>query len=239
MHKSMGDSEMEYTESIEPITIDSSEVQPLKEYLLHKKGYLIVKRIIDIVGSIFGVILTIPFIFVVGIAIKLEAKSLKAKVFFVQERVGKDGKTFKMIKFRSMQEDAEEQLKNLLHKNEIKGAMFKMKNDPRVTKVGKFIRKTSIDELPQFFNVLIGDMSLVGPRPPLMREVVQYSEMDKARLLVKPGITGLWQVTVRNNADFDVMVKLDLKYIEQLCIKNDLKIIFKTVAVMVHPNGAY
>lgn len=230
---------MEYTESIEPITIDSSEVQPLKEYLLHKKGYLIVKRIIDIVGSIFGVILTIPFIFVVGIAIKLEAKSLKAKVFFVQERVGKDGKTFKMIKFRSMQEDAEEQLKNLLHKNEIKGAMFKMKNDPRVTKVGKFIRKTSIDELPQFFNVLIGDMSLVGPRPPLMREVVQYSEMDKARLLVKPGITGLWQVTVRNNADFDVMVKLDLKYIEQLCIKNDLKIIFKTVAVMVHPNGAY
>lgn len=235
----MGDSEMEYTESIEPITIDSSEVQPLKEYLLHKKGYLIVKRIIDIVGSIFGVILTIPFIFVVGIAIKLEAKSLKAKVFFVQERVGKDGKTFKMIKFRSMQEDAEEQLKNLLHKNEIKGAMFKMKNDPRVTKVGKFIRKTSIDELPQFFNVLIGDMSLVGPRPPLMREVVQYSEMDKARLLVKPGITGLWQVTVRNNADFDVMVKLDLKYIEQLCIKNDLKIIFKTVAVMVHPNGAY
>lgn len=230
---------MEYTESIEPITIDSLEVQPLKEYLLHKKGYLIVKRLIDIVGSIFGVILTIPFIFIVGIAIKLEAKSLKAKVFFVQERVGKDGKTFKMIKFRSMQEDAEEQLKNLLHKNEVKGAMFKMKNDPRVTRVGKFIRKTSIDELPQFFNVLIGDMSLVGPRPPLMREVVQYSEMDKARLLVKPGITGLWQVTVRNNADFDVMVKLDLKYIEQLCIKNDLKIIFKTVAVMVHPNGAY
>lgn len=232
----MGDSEMEYTE---PITIDSSEVQPLKEYLLHKKGYLIVKRLIDIVGSIFGVILTIPFIFIVGIAIKLEAKSLKAKVFFVQERVGKDGKLFKMIKFRSMQEDAEEQLKNLLHKNEIKGAMFKMKNDPRVTRVGKFIRKTSIDELPQFFNVLIGDMSLVGPRPPLMREVVQYSEMDKARLLVKPGITGLWQVTVRNNADFDVMVKLDLKYIEQLCIKNDLKIIFKTVTAVVHPNGAY
>ena len=235
----MGDSRMEYSESIETITIDSSEVQPLKEYLLHKKGYLIVKRLIDIIGSIVGVVLTIPFIFIVGIAIKLEAKSLKAKVFFVQERVGKDGKLFKMIKFRSMQEDAEEQLKNLLHKNEVKGAMFKMKNDPRVTRVGKFIRKTSIDELPQFFNVLIGDMSLVGPRPPLMREVVQYSEMDKARLLVKPGITGLWQVTVRNNADFDVMVQLDLKYINQLSIKNDLKIIFKTVAAVVHPNGAY
>lgn len=235
----MGGSRMEYTESIEPITIDSSEVQPLKEYLLHKKGYLVAKRLIDIIGSIVGVVLTIPFIFIVGIAIKLEAKSLKAKVFFVQERVGKDGKLFKMIKFRSMQEDAEEQLKNLLHKNEIKGAMFKMKNDPRVTRVGKFIRKTSIDELPQFFNVLIGDMSLVGPRPPLMREVAQYSDKDKARLLVKPGITGLWQVTVRNNADFDVMVKLDLKYIKQLSIKNDLKIIFKTVAVMVHPNGAY
>ena len=239
MCKDAGDSRMEYTESIEPITIDRSEVQPLKEYLLHKKGYLVAKRLIDIIGSIVGVVLTIPFIFIVGIALKLEAKSLKAKVFFVQERVGKDGKLFKMIKFSSMQEDAEEQLKNLLHKNEVKGAMFKMKNDPRVTRVGKFIRKTSIDELPQFFNVLIGDMSLVGPRPPLMREVVQYSEMDKARLLVKPGITGLWQVTVRNNADFDVMVKLDLKYIKQLSIKNDLKIIFKTVAVMVHPNGAY
>lgn len=235
----MEDSKMEYTESVDTITIDSPEVQPLKEYLLHKKGYLVAKRLIDIIGSIVGVILTIPFIFIVGIAIKLEAKSLKAKVFFVQERVGKDGKTFKMIKFRSMQEDAEEQLKNLLHKNEIKGAMFKMKNDPRVTKVGKFIRKTSIDELPQFFNVLIGDMSLVGPRPPLMREVVQYSAKDKARLLVKPGITGLWQVTVRNNADFDVMVKLDIKYIKHLSIKEDLKIIFKTVAVMVHPNGAY
>lgn len=234
-----GDKQMEYSESVEPIIIDSSEVQPLKEHLAHKKGYLVVKRLIDIVGSIIGVVLTIPFIFVVGLAIKLESKSLKAKVFFVQERVGKDGKTFKMIKFRSMQEDAEEQLKKLLHKNEIKGAMFKMKNDPRVTRVGKFIRKTSIDELPQFFNVLIGDMSLVGPRPPLMREVVQYSDKDKARLLVKPGITGLWQVTVRNNADFDVMVKLDVEYIKTINFINDIKILFKTVAVMVRPNGAY
>lgn len=239
MCKGMGDSKMEYTESIEPITIDSPEVQPLKEYLLHKKGYLVAKRLIDIIGSIVGVALTIPFIFVVGIAIKLESKSLRAKVFFVQERVGKDGKTFKMIKFRSMQEDAEEQLKNLLHKNEIKGAMFKMKNDPRVTKVGKFIRKTSIDELPQFFNVLIGDMSLVGPRPPLMREVVQYSEKDKARLLVKPGITGLWQVTVRNNADFDVMVRLDIEYINNICLNDDIKILLKTILAVVKPNGAF
>lgn len=235
----MGDKKMEYTESVDSITINSSEVQLLKEYLSHKKGYLIVKRLIDIVGSIIGVVLTIPFIFVVGIAIKLESKSLRAKVFFVQERVGKDGKTFKMIKFRSMQEDAEEQLKNLLHKNEIKGAMFKMKNDPRVTRVGKFIRKTSIDELPQFFNVLIGDMSLVGPRPPLMREVVQYSEKDKARLLVKPGITGLWQATVRNDSDFDVMVQLDIRYIRELSFKKDMKILFKTISVVFHPNGAY
>ena len=239
MSKNMGDKEMEYTESVDAITIDSPEVQPLKEHLARKKGYLVVKRLIDIFGSIVGVVLTIPFIFVVGMAIKLESKSLRAKVFFVQERVGKDGKTFKMIKFRSMQEDAEEQLKKLLHKNEIKGAMFKMKNDPRVTRVGKFIRKTSIDELPQFFNVLIGDMSLVGPRPPLMREVVQYSDKDKARLLVKPGITGLWQVTVRNNADFDVMVKLDVEYIKTINFINDIKILFKTVAVMVRPNGAY
>ncbi|MCJ0606663.1 sugar transferase [Enterococcus cecorum] len=230
---------MEYTESVDTITIDSPEVQPLKEYLLHKKGYLVAKRLIDIIGSIVGVVLTIPFVFIVGIAIKLEAKSLKARVFFVQERVGKDGKLFKMIKFRSMQEDAEEQLKNLLHKNEVKGAMFKMKNDPRVTRVGKFIRKTSIDELPQFFNVLIGDMSLVGPRPPLMREVVQYSDKDKARLLVKPGITGLWQATVRNDSNFDVMVKLDLEYIKNLKFKNDMKILFKTILVVFHPNGAY
>ena len=235
----MRDKEMEYTESVDSITIDSPEVQPLKEHLAHKKGYLVVKRLIDLVGSIVGVVLTIPFIFVVGIAIKLESKSLRAKVFFVQERVGKDGKTFKMIKFRSMQEDAEEQLKNLLHKNEIKGAMFKMKNDPRVTKVGKFIRKTSIDELPQFFNVLIGDMSLVGPRPPLMREVVQYSEKDKARLLVKPGITGLWQATVRNDSDFDVMVRLDVQYISEISFKMDMKILFKTISVVFHPNGAY
>ena len=239
MSKNMGDKEMEYTESVDSITIDSPEVQPLKEHLVHKKGYLVVKRLIDIVGSIVGVVLTIPFIFVVGMAIKLESKSLRAKVFFVQERVGKDGKTFKMIKFRSMQEDAEEQLKKLLHKNEIKGAMFKMKNDPRVTKVGKFIRKTSIDELPQFFNVLIGDMSLVGPRPPLMREVVQYSEKDKARLLVKPGITGLWQATVRNDSDFDVMVRLDVRYIRELSFKMDMKILFKTISVVFHPNGAY
>lgn len=230
---------MEYTESVDSITIDSPEVQPLKEHLARKKGYLVVKRLIDIVGSIVGVVLTIPFIFVVGMAIKLESKSLRAKVFFVQERVGKDGKTFKMIKFRSMQEDAEEQLKNLLHKNEIKGAMFKMKNDPRVTKVGKFIRKTSIDELPQFFNVLVGNMSLVGPRPPLMREVVQYSAKDKARLLVKPGITGLWQATVRNDSDFDVMVRLDIQYIRKLSFKMDMKILFKTVSVIFHPNGAY
>lgn len=235
----MGDKEMEYTESVDAITIDSPEVQPLKEHLARKKGYLVMKRLIDIVGSIVGVVLTIPFIFVVGIAIKLESKSLRARVFFVQERVGKDGKTFKMIKFRSMQEDAEEQLKNLLHKNEIKGAMFKMKNDPRVTKVGKFIRKTSIDELPQFFNVLIGDMSLVGPRPPLMREVVQYSEKDKARLLVKPGITGLWQATVRNDSDFDVMVRLDVQYIREISFKMDMKILFKTISVVFHPNGAY
>lgn len=239
MSNNMGDKEMEYTESVDTITIDSPEVQPLKEHLARKKGYLVVKRLIDIVGSIVGVVLTIPFIFVVGMAIKLESKSLRAKVFFVQERVGKDGKTFKMIKFRSMQEDAEEQLKNLLHKNEIKGAMFKMKNDPRVTKVGKFIRKTSIDELPQFFNVLIGDMSLVGPRPPLMREVVQYSEKDKARLLVKPGITGLWQATVRNDSDFDVMVRLDIRYIRELSFKMDMKILFKTILVVFYPNGAY
>lgn len=239
MCKGVGDKKMEMTESVEKITINDPELEPLKKHLVHKQNYLAIKRVIDIIGAVVGCILSLPFILFVGLAIKIESKSLTAKVFFVQERVGKDGKLFKMIKFRSMHEDAEARLKEILHKNEIKGAMFKMKNDPRVTKVGRFIRKTSIDELPQFFNVLVGDMSLVGPRPPLMREVVQYKEKDKGRLLVKPGITGLWQATVRNDADFDVMVKLDLRYIKELSFKTDMKILLKTILVVIHPNGAY
>nr|WP_305040733.1 sugar transferase [Geobacillus sp. C56-T2] len=154
-----------------------------------KKGYLLAKRIMDICGALIGLICLSWLFLIVAILIKLEDP--KGPVFFKQVRVGKDGREFYMYKFRSMVADAEEQLRELLKYNEVSGAMFKMKNDPRVTKVGKIIRKTSIDELPQLWNVLKGEMSLVGPRPPLPREVAQYTEYDKQRLLVTPGCTGL------------------------------------------------
>jgi lipopolysaccharide/colanic/teichoic acid biosynthesis glycosyltransferase len=135
--------------------------------------------------------------------------------------------------------DAEEKLADLLAYNEVDGAMFKIKDDPRVTKIGKFIRKTSIDELPQLWNVLKGEMSLVGPRPPLIREVAEYTEYDNQRLLVKPGCTGVWQVSGRNDIGFDEMVQLDIDYIDNLDFWNDVKILFKTVGVIFKPNGAY
>lgn len=152
--------------------------------------YLFMKRLMDILGALCGIVLLLPVFIIVTILIKLEDP--KGPIFFKQIRVGKDEKEFGMYKFRSMATDAEDRLKDLLQHNEVSGAMFKMKDDPRVTKIGKFIRKTSIDELPQLLNVLKGDMSLVGPRPPLPREVKEYTPYDKQRLLVIPGCTGLW-----------------------------------------------
>ncbi|MFB5166675.1 sugar transferase [Parageobacillus toebii] len=202
-----------------------------------KKGYLIAKRIMDICGALIGLICLSWLFLIVALLIKLEDP--KGPVFFKQVRVGKDGKEFYMYKFRSMVTNAEELLDSLLHLNEATGAMFKMKNDPRVTKVGRFIRKTSIDELPQLWNVLKGEMSLVGPRPPLPREVAQYTEYDKQRLLVTPGCTGLWQVSGRSNVGFEEMVELDLKYIRERSILFDLKIIFKTILLLFGSKDAY
>ncbi|MEK5271466.1 sugar transferase [Aeribacillus sp. FSL K6-8394] len=203
----------------------------------HKRGYLLVKRIMDLLGAFLGIILLLPVFIIVAICIKLEDP--KGPVFFKQVRVGKDGKNFYMYKFRSMVVDAEERLNDLLKYNEVSGAMFKIKEDPRITKIGKFIRKTSIDELPQLWNVLKGEMSLVGPRPPLPREVAEYTEYDKQRLLVTPGCTGLWQVSGRNDLGFNEMVELDLKYIRERSILYDLKIILKTIKIMIKPNTAY
>lgn len=201
------------------------------------RSYLVMKRAIDIIGSFCGlVVLSILFV-IIALLIKLEDP--KGKVFFKQLRVGKDGKEFYMYKFRSMASDAEERLKELLALNEVSGAMFKMKDDPRVTRIGKFIRKTSVDELPQLFNVFRGDMSLVGPRPPLPREVEEYSAYDKQRLLVTPGCTGLWQVSGRSNVGFDEMVELDLKYIRERSFFYDIKIILKTVLVLFGSKNAY
>ncbi|MGG6433228.1 sugar transferase [Anoxybacillus sp. D401a] len=202
-----------------------------------RKSYLIAKRTMDIVGAMIGLILLSWLFLIVAVLIKLEDP--KGPVFFKQIRVGKDGKQFYMYKFRSMVTDAEERLKELLKYNEVSGAMFKMKNDPRVTKIGKFIRKTSIDELPQLWNVLKGDMSLVGPRPPLPREVAQYTEYDKQRLLVTPGCTGLWQVSGRSNVGFEKMVELDLEYIRERSFLYDLRIILKTIKIIIKPNSAY
>lgn len=208
-----------------------------RDALEQRYFYHFCKRLIDIVGSSLGLIFLSPVFLIVAIAMKIEEP--KGPIFFSQTRIGKDGTEFTMYKFRSMCVDAEAKLEALLQKNEIKGAMFKMKDDPRITKVGKFIRRTSIDELPQLLNVLKGDMSLVGPRPPLGREVAKYCAFDKQRLYVKPGCTGLWQVSGRNHVGFEDMVKLDVDYIQHQSVSYDIKIMLKTVKVMVLPNGAY
>ncbi|WP_439443085.1 sugar transferase [Listeria aquatica] len=201
------------------------------------KGYVTLKRLIGAMLSILGLIILSPILLIVSIAIKIEDP--KSSIFFKQIRVGKDEREFEIYKFRTMRNDAESLLEELLKYNEIEGAMFKMKDDPRITKIGKFLRKTSIDELPQLWNVVKGDMAIVGPRPPLPREVGEYSSYDKKRLTVIPGCTGLWQVSGRNELDFHQMVELDLQYIREASLMLDFKIMVKTVGVMVAPKNAY
>lgn len=207
------------------IAIDYSEVLA-KESIL----YSVTKRLIDIVGSLCGIILLSPLFLIVAILIKLEDP--KGKVFFAQERNGRYPKTFKMYKFRSMVHNAEDLLKDLMDRNEQTGPVFKINDDPRITKVGKVIRRTSIDELPQLFNVLKGDMSLVGPRPAIPREVDQYNSYQMQRLAVKPGLTCIWQVSGRNNIGFDEWVEMDIEYIKTRNLWLDIKLIFKTVGVL-------
>ncbi|MFD1952815.1 sugar transferase [Paenibacillus thailandensis] len=199
--------------------------------------YLAIKRTMDVVLSIIGLLLLSPVFIIVAIIIKMEDP--KGSVFFYQTRIGKNEIPFRMYKFRSMVSNAEELLEGLLDKNEISGAMFKMKEDPRITRVGKFIRKTSIDELPQLWNVIRGDMSLVGPRPALPREVMNYTSYDKLRLTVTPGCTGLWQISGRNQLSFSQMVDLDLKYISQRSLIVDVEIIIKTIYQVFVPKNAY
>jgi exopolysaccharide biosynthesis polyprenyl glycosylphosphotransferase len=203
----------------------------------NKKIYYFEKRCLDIIGSICGLILLSPVFLIIAILIKLEDP--EGKVIFKQTRIGKNGVPFTIYKFRSMVANAEQLLGKLLDKNDTTGAMFKMKDDPRVTKIGRFIRRTSIDELPQLINVLKGNMSLVGPRPPLPREVEKYSDYDKQRLLAKPGCTGLWQVSGRSNVGFAKMVELDIKYIKNRGMFFDAKIILKTVLMLFGSKNAY
>jgi len=199
--------------------------------------YLVCKRMTDFVLALLGLAILSPVFLIVALLIKWDDP--KGTVFFSQDRVGKDEELFKMYKFRSMYVDAEERLANLLEHNEVSGAMFKMKKDPRVTKIGACIRKCSIDELPQLFNVLRGDMSLVGPRPALIREVAEYTSYDKQRLLVTPGISGLWQVSGRSRLTFAQMVDLDLEYVATRSYWMDIKILFRTVGVVCKGDGAY
>ena len=215
-------------------------MQSIVDWDRSRLAYRTVKRAFDIVFS--GVVLAIIAIpsLVLAAVIRLESEG---NPFYSQIRVGQtrpDGSlsTFRMWKFRSMYRDADERLAELKGQNEIAGAMFKMKEDPRVTRIGRFIRKHSIDEFPQFINVFLGQMSVVGPRPPLPNEVAEYTEFDLQRLAVKPGITGWWQVTDRNDTDFDGMVRRDLEYIANRGVLTDLKIVALTVIEVLTGNGA-
>lgn len=203
----------------------------------HRYVYRFIKRTFDILFSIAVLVLLSWLFLIVAVAIKLDDPT--GPVFFSQERVGKDGKTFKMLKFRSMVANAEDLLESLQELNEKDGPVFKIADDPRITKVGKFIRKTSIDELPQFINVLVGDMSVVGPRPALPAEVAQYTDYQRQRLLVRPGITCYWQT--RRNRDtigFDEWVDLDLLYIRKCSVWSDFKLIIQTVGVVLTAQGS-
>jgi exopolysaccharide biosynthesis polyprenyl glycosylphosphotransferase len=194
------------------------------------------KRSLDIVLSSLALVLLSPVFLLIAICIKLEDWG---PVFFVQTRVGRFGREFRMYKFRSMCRDAEKKLKDLLAKNQhTDGVTFKLKDDPRITRVGRWLRKVSLDELPQFFNVLVGDMSLVGPRPPVPREVALYSLADRRRLAVKPGITCLWQISGRSEIDFSGQVQLDVKYIESQRLATDVHILLKTVPAVISGRGA-
>ena len=198
--------------------------------------YMILKRLIDICGALVGLAITIVVTPFVALAIFIESPG---PIFFKQIRIGKNGREFYIYKFRSMYPDAEERKAALMQQNEMDGLMFKMTDDPRVTKVGKFIRKTSIDELPQFFNILIGQMSLVGTRPPTKDEFTQYNMYYRRRLSIKPGLTGMWQVSGRSDIqDFDEVVRLDLQYIDNWSLTLDIKILFQTVFVVLFRRGS-
>jgi exopolysaccharide biosynthesis polyprenyl glycosylphosphotransferase len=216
----------------------SEEVESISHVDKYSKSfpYYFTKRVIDICGSLIGIILLSPIIILTIIAIKLDSKG---PIIFSQERVGKNGKLFKMYKFRSMVTNAEKLLVKLKDKNEMSGPMFKMKEDPRITKVGKFIRKTSLDELPQLFNVIKGNMSLVGPRPNLPAEVAKFSSYHKLKLNAKPGLTCYWQVMGRNAIGFEEWMKLDVKYIEERTIWVDIKLIIRTFFVLFGDRNAH
>jgi lipopolysaccharide/colanic/teichoic acid biosynthesis glycosyltransferase len=195
-----------------------------------------VQRVIDVVFSATVLLLLLPVFFIIAVAITLDDPG---PIIFSQQRIGENGRAFKFYKFRSMVSDAEERLAMLVHMNERSGPVFKIHNDPRITTVGRFLRRYSLDELPQFLNVLIGDMSLVGPRPALPREVAKYTGVQMQRLSIAPGLTGLWQVSGRANLSFDESIALDLEYMRTWSIKNNFKIILRTIPTVIKGTGAF
>lgn len=199
-------------------------------------SYRVIKRYFDIFVSSLALLLLLPLFMLVAAAVKIDSNG---PAFYSQTRVGEGGREFKIYKFRSMKQGAEEQLHKLMAQNEADGPVFKIKQDPRLTRVGKFIRKTSIDELPQLFNVLTGDMSLVGPRPALPGEVARYTPYQKQRISVMPGITCIWQISGRSNVSFDEWVELDLKYIRERNMILDLMILILTIPAVITGRGAY
>lgn len=206
----------------------ANRIMPMRQILL--------KRGMDVIGGFIGLVITVVLTIVIAPLIKIESKG---PIFFAQKRVGKNGRIFKMYKYRSMYIDAEERKKQLMEQNEMSGLMFKMADDPRITKVGRFLRKTSLDEFPQFWNILKGDMSLVGTRPPTLDEFEKYKNYHKRRLSITPGLTGMWQVSGRSDIkDFEEVVKLDVKYIDEWSIGLDLKILLKTIAAVFTNKGA-
>jgi exopolysaccharide biosynthesis polyprenyl glycosylphosphotransferase len=197
---------------------------------------MIIKRLMDMLGAGIGLLLLSPLLLLTAILIKIQDP--KGGILFGQERSGLYGRTFKMWKFRSMVRNAEALREELEAENEMDGPVFKIKRDPRITGIGRFIRKTSIDELPQLWNVFVGDMSLVGPRPPIPAEVEKYERWQMRRLSMRPGITCIWQVSGRNNIDFDTWMKLDLQYIDNWTLFLDVKLLLKTVPVVLLRQGA-
>jgi exopolysaccharide biosynthesis polyprenyl glycosylphosphotransferase len=202
----------------------------------HSTGSNIPIRVFDSITTVFALLVLFPVLLLIAIAIRLDSPGT---VLFRQKRVGHRGKIFTCYKFRSMRMDAEELKKSLQKHNERGGPVFKLRNDPRVTRVGSFLRRSSLDELPQLFNILRGDMSIVGPRPALPQEVEKYSARALQRLTVPPGLTGLWQVSGRAKLSFDDMVDLDLRYIEERSLWTNFKIILKTIPAVLFADGAY
>lgn len=197
--------------------------------------YFFFKRLFDILFSFFWIIFFIPLFLIVSLVIVCTSKG---HAFYISERIGKDGKPFMMVKFRTMIKNADKMLDQVQALNETNGPTFKAENDPRITKVGKFLRKTSIDELPQLFNIFAGQMSFVGPRPPLRKEVEQYDDFARLRLTAKPGLTCIWQCSGRNNIEFNEWMKMDVEYLQKRSLLYDFWIILKTIPAVIFQKGA-